>query len=149
MTCLASLCGPVGDTLGISAEIGASVVNNNFHDNGGLDLDVRFDPDWESSHILRNNNISTWFIPKAPIVENNIDVDPEYQSGFLNFTPVRNSPLVDAGVEPEFLAFSYLTDVDLNESPRVVGTHVDIGAFENEKILVEGFDPSGPFDQME
>jgi hypothetical protein len=141
--------GPTGDVLEISAELGANVINNNFHGNSGRDLYVRFDPGWDPVDILRNNNISDWSIPNFPIVENNIDVDPEYQSGFLNFTPVRNSPLVDTGVEPEFLAFWYLTDADINESPRVVGAHVDIGAFENDKILVDGFDPSGPFDRTE
>ena len=134
-------------TVWIYSALGAYVVNNNFDDNLGDDDLAVFVPQGENpSNLLRNNNIASWYIPGPLVEEDNIDVDPEYESGFLNFTPVRTSPLVDAGREPGFLEFWFLVDFDINGSPRTVGAHVDIGAFENEHILVDGFDPQGPFD---
>ena len=119
------------------------VVNNNFWDNGDPDVeqgDSGFD------FFLYNNNHQSFEVTNSAILADNIMVEPEYQSGLFNYTPVRGSPLVDAGREPQgALPLWYLTDVDINDSPRWVGAHVDIGAFENEKIFVDGFDPSGPF----
>jgi hypothetical protein len=137
--------GSSGSALYVASVLGAMIVNNNFHGNEGRDLSVMWDPDEDPVNVLRNNNIHDYSIGDFPVVEDNIDVVPEYQSGFLNFTPVRNSPLVDAGVAPTFLAFWYLTDLDMNASPREVGPHVDIGAFENEKIFDDGFETPGPF----
>lgn len=126
---------------------GAIVANNNFDGNSG-DWDILFsrasgDP---GTFILRNNNVNNESI--ADISEGNINVDPEYEAGFLdflNFTPVRNSPLVDAGTEPVgILSFWYLTDFHLIALPRVIGPHVDIGAFENDRIFDDGFESPGP-----
>lgn len=117
------------------------VVNNNFRDNGGVDVEqgnAGYDL------FLYNNNLQSLDVAGSAVLAGNIDVEPEYQGGLFNYTPVRGSPLVDAGREPQGI-FWYLTDVDLNGSPRKVGPHVDIGAFENEKIFADGFDPSGPF----
>jgi hypothetical protein len=141
--------GEASNAVWIYSALGAYVVNNNFDDNLSDDDLQIFIPSGETpSNILRNNNITSWYVPGSPILEDNIDVDPEYQSGFLNFTPERSSPLVDAGREPEFLEFWYLVDYDVTGSPRTVGTHVDIGAFENDTLLENGFDPQGPFGFM-
>jgi hypothetical protein len=119
------------------------VINNNFRDNAGTDVT---EGDFGDDFFVYNNNLSSIDVAADAFVEDNISVEPEYQGGLFNYTPVRNSPLVDAGREPQgALPLWYLTDVDLNDSPRRVGTHVDIGAFENEKIFVNGFDPQGPF----
>ena len=117
------------------------VVNNNFWDNGDADV-VQGDSD--DDMILYNNNYESFDVANSAILDDNISVEPEYQNGLFNYTPVRVSPLVDAGREPQGTLW-YLTDVDINGSPRLVGAHADIGAFENEKIFVDGFDPSGPF----
>ena len=116
------------------------IANNNFRDNGGVDVEQG-----NSGYdlFLHNNNLQSYDVAGNAVLQGNIDVEPEYQGGLFNYTPVRGSPLVDAGREPQGLW--YLTEVDLNDSPRKVGPHVDIGAFENEKIFVDGFDPSGPF----
>ena len=123
------------------------VVNNNFRDNGSHDVvQVNTDDDL----FLYNNNYQSFDVGAGAFIEDNITVEPEYQAGLFNYTPVRGSPLVDAGREPQSaLALWHLTDVDLNGSPRLVGAHVDIGAFENERILVNGFDPQGPFERPE
>jgi hypothetical protein len=119
------------------------VVNNNFWDNAGPDVEQG---NSGVDFFLYNNNHQSFEVEDSAILADNISVEPEYQSGLFNYTPVRGSPLVDAGREPQgALPLWYLTDVDINDSPRWVGAHVDIGAFENEKIFVNGFDPSGPF----
>jgi hypothetical protein len=48
------------------------------------------------------------------------------------------SPLVDAGVMRRRLANSA---VDLVGRRGILGAHVDIGAYENEVIFVDGFEP--------
>jgi hypothetical protein len=136
---------PDAQTVYVKCGGGAVVANNNFDGNSGS-LDLVFDAlaDQAGPFTLRNNNIHGH--TPADVDENNIEVVPEYQSGFLDFTPVRSSPLVDAGITPGgALAFWYLTDFDFKASPREVGAHVDIGAFENEKIFVDGFELPGPF----
>ena len=129
----------------ITCRGGAIVANNNFDGNSGsLDLVFQRGIDDPGTFTLRNNNIHGH--TPADVDEDNIDVVPEYEDGFLSFTPVRSSPLVDAGTEPAgVLALWYLTDFDMRALPREIGPHVDIGAYENERIFVDGFDPSGPF----
>lgn len=127
-----------------SADLGVYAFNNNLWNNDGDDLDIL----WVNGHaesVVRNNNFQSVDANGLATVEDNLSVAPVYQSGLFNFTPVRGSPLVDAGTEPEFLAFWNLTAVDLNGSVRLVGEHVDIGAFENERIFANGFQTPGPF----
>jgi len=118
------------------------IANNNFWDNDGFDID----PGTAGDRFIYNNNYQSRRARGGEVVQDNISVEPAYQSGFLNFTPVRGSALVDAGREPQgFLPLWYLTDLDLNGSPRKVGVHVDIGAFENDRIFANGFETAGPF----
>ena len=69
------------------------------------------------------------------------DVDPQFAPcpGFLcfNFELSPQSPLVDAGDDT---TPGGLTAIDLAGKPRVLGAHVDIGAYENEVIFVDGFE---------
>lgn len=118
------------------------IANNNFWDNDGDDFDAGANGD----RYIYDNNYQSRHMHGGEIVDGNIGVIPEYEDGFLNFTPVRGSGLVDAGREPSgSLPLWYLTDLDLSGSARMVGAHVDIGAFENETIFADGFEPSGPF----
>jgi hypothetical protein len=122
------------------------LLNNNFWDNDGFDLDIT----GAGVRSVFNNNYLSVRLYGTTGFEDNISIAPEYESGFLNFTPTRGSALVDAGREPSGIDPGwYLTDVDLNGAQRKVGPHVDIGAFENERILVDGFDPGGPFGLLE
>lgn len=136
---------PDAQTAYITCRAGAIVANNNFDGNSGsFDLVFHRGIDDTGPFTLRNNNIHGH--TPADVDEDNIDVVPEYEDGFLSFTPARSSPLVDAGTEPAgALALWYLTDFDLNARPREIGPHVDIGAYENERIFADGFDPAGLF----
>ena len=118
------------------------IANNNFWDNDGDDADAGATGD----RFVYNNNYESLVLHGGEVLEDNIGIEPEYEGGLFDYTPVRGSPLVDAGREPEGAAPLWeLTDLDLDGSARVVGVHVDIGAFENETIFADGFDPSGPF----
>jgi len=65
-------------------------------------------------------------------------VDPQFVScGFLCFELAWDSPLVDAGVDAPA---GGLPSSDLVGKPRKLGAHVDIGAYENEVIFVDGFE---------
>ena len=74
-------------------------------------------------------------------IEGEQSVDPQFSScgGFLCFELAWYSPLVDAGVD--VVAEGQLLGVDRARKPRILGAHVDIGAFENEVIFVDGFEP--------
>lgn len=128
------------------SELGVFLANNNFWDNGTYDFYLGWATGQPAS-IVRNNNYETAVVEGPSWVDQgNISVEPEFESGLFNFTPRRTSPLVDAGIPPTgVLTFWYLTDVDLNGVDRVVGSAVDIGAYENERIFANGFDLSGPF----
>lgn len=116
--------------------------NNNFWDNAGYDLYCG----GTGNRRLFNNNHESFRLTGTELLMDNISVQPVYQGGLLNFTPVRGSPLVDAGTEPRGIDPGwYLADADLNGSTRKVGAHVDIGAYENETIFDDGFEPQGPF----
>jgi hypothetical protein len=122
------------------------VVNNNFWDNDGFDLD----PGMTGNRSIYNNNYQSAILHGTTDVQDNISVAPEYGGGFLDFTPARGSALVDAGRDPPGIDPGwYLADVDLNGAQRKVGARVDIGAFENERIFVDGFDPGGFFRDVE
>jgi len=122
----------------------AFLANNNFWNNDGYDASLGSIGD----RYAYNNNYQSLQLLGGEIVEDNLSVEPEYESGLFNYTPVRGSPLVDAGREPGGSPLWNLTDIDLNTSIRLVGAHVDIGAFENEAIFVDGFDPGGPFGRI-
>lgn len=116
--------------------------NNNFWDNDGYDFSAGANGD----RFVYNNNYESFPAKGGEILEGNLSVEPEYQAGFFNYTPVRDSPLVDAGREPPASTPLWdLTEVDLRGDARLVGPHVDMGAFENETILADGFDLPGPF----
>ena len=67
-------------------------------------------------------------------------VDPGFETCdgpiCFDFELARSSPLVDAGSDQ----YEPLL-VDLAGKPRVIGPHVDIGAFENDRIFRDGLDP--------
>jgi hypothetical protein len=72
-------------------------------------------------------------------VSGELSVDPGFESCgdsiCFDFELARSSPLVDAGDDAYDLVF-----VDLAGKPREIGPHVDIGAFENDRIFRNGFD---------
>ncbi|MGA8277304.1 MAG: hypothetical protein WB784_03810 [Rhodanobacteraceae bacterium] len=72
-------------------------------------------------------------------VENELSVDPQFCTtiGCPLFDLQRNSPLVDVGLDtpPGGLA-----PYDLARHDRIIGPHVDIGAYENDVIFAGGFE---------
>lgn len=74
------------------------------------------------------------------VVQGELSVDPQFEDcGFLcfSFELERSSPLVDAG---QNLPPGELTESDLAGKPRLIGSAVDIGAYENDEIFEDAFD---------
>ena len=77
----------------------------------------------------------------ADLVVDEQSVDPEFAScdGFLcfNFELERSSPLVDAGNDAPA---GGMPGIDLAGKQRTIGSRVDIGAYETDVLLADGFD---------
>lgn len=117
------------------------VANNNFWNNDADDLYVTAD---QAGYSLLHNNYQLRGGTAPTQVAGNLDVTPQYQHGFLNYTPVRSSPLVDAGINPAPFAYWYLSSDDINGVDRTVG-QVDIGAYEEDIIFADGFENAPAF----
>ena len=79
-------------------------------------------------------------LSNAVTVVGELSVDPQFAScGFFCVAREleRSSPLVDAG---EDSPIGGMTTIDLAGKPRVIGSLVDIGAYENDLIFTDGFD---------
>ena len=111
--------------------------NNNV--NAGVDLSTN------TAVILLNNDIGTsTFVTPDPLDRNNQSVNPDFApcSGLAcllapSFELKRTSPLVDAG---ENAPPTGTGSFDLAGKPRQIGPHVDIGAFEQDRIFANGFE---------
>lgn len=78
----------------------------------------------------------------ADVVSGELSVDPGFApcGGLIcfDFELERSSPLVDSGTDTPA---GGQTGDDLAFHARVVGPHVDIGAYENYRLFADGFDP--------
>lgn len=128
---------PVGGMYVFGAASFKFVANNNFWSNDSYDLYVGADQGYS---LLHNNFLSRGGSTPTQMA-GNLSVEPEYQPGLFNYTPVRNSPLVDTGVNPALFAPWYLTSTDLPGHDRTVG-NVDIGAYEEDVIFADGYETS-------
>lgn len=116
------------------------IANNNLWGNDGMDLYFR-GPHLITGTVLFNNNIGV--LGSIPEIEvGTISVEPQYERGGVNFTPARGSPLIDAGIQPPPVTIWHLSETDLNGRPRVMGSGVDIGAYESEYMFTDGFEPA-------
>ncbi|MEO7324712.1 MAG: choice-of-anchor Q domain-containing protein [Dokdonella sp.] len=101
-------------------------------------------PDFKSNtwNALINNDIGTTAgTPPDAVSQGNQSTDPAFATctGLLcfSFELTRASPLVDAGYDaPPGSALA----VDLDVKPRIIGPHVDIGAYEEDVLFANGFD---------
>lgn len=66
---------------------------------------------------------------------NGLSVDPQFD-GFLSVRPAPGSPLVNAGLDTPY---GGIGSVDLAGNQRLVGKHVDIGAYESDVLFANGF----------
>ncbi|MEZ5471721.1 MAG: hypothetical protein R3E90_08065 [Marinicella sp.] len=98
---------------------------------------------------LKHNNMETR-LGFAEVDMNNLSITPEFESGFLNFTLVADSPLRNAGIDPadhfgetDFDELWELGEYDLEGNSRKQYGAVDIGAVESTQppiIFASGFE---------
>lgn len=126
------------------------VANNNLWQNDGCELFLDLH-DSADHAAFYNNNIEDLCGDSPDVASGNIRVEPEFEFGALNFTPVYYSPLANGGRNPPEIGVPpflwYLADFDLRGEARLVGPRVDIGAYESqeaERIFVNGFDSASP-----
>lgn len=94
--------------------------------------------------LLHNTYGSLWGIAPDPDSAGNTSVDPLFAGGCGNPRLRPDSPLIEAGIEPETGADWTLAATDLDGHPRIAGAMVDIGAFELETIFRDGFEGPSP-----
>lgn len=111
-----------------------TVANNILWDNTGLDLandvantSIRYNDleDRDGTHLPAN-------------YVGNLRVDPQFISA-TNFRLQRSSPLVDGGMNAPA---GGLPSASFDGGPRVVGTRVDMGVYELDRLMADGFDLS-------
>jgi hypothetical protein len=105
------------------------ISNNILWNNEGNDL-----YDQNGTAYFYNNDIGLkdGFAPAGEY--NGLSVDPQFE-GFLSVRPAPSSPLVNAGLDSPYGGTGTL---DLAGSPRLIGKHVDIGAYETDVLFRDG-----------
>ena len=121
------------------------VLSNNIIWNNLPESPNQFDADFNgaaNSHSRYYNDIGV--ISSSTIADQvvgELSVDPQFApcDGFLcfNFELERSSPLIDVA---EILPPGGMTALDLAGKPRIIGSLVDIGAYENDLIFTNSFD---------
>jgi len=124
----------------------ALVANNIFWDNDNHDIRVIED----GYKYLKNNDYQS-YSGSFDEVSMNMQVAPEFESGWFNYTPVYNSPLVNAGttppsvipIPPPFISDWSVGTHDINGDARTQHAQIDIGAVESphgDLIFIDGFE---------
>lgn len=131
----AGASGDVGGVyVGGEPACGWDVANNSLWGNPGLDLSLG-----SASVTLRNNDLQNRGGTETPSSSSgNFNASPQFLST-TDFRIKRSSPLVDAGLDS---AGGGVMGGSLDGGPRLVGPHVDIGAYELDRLFVDGFDLS-------
>jgi hypothetical protein len=109
------------------------VANNILWGNAGLDLAL-----FAEGARLYHNDLADLGGDEVPVARvGDVLVDPQFVSS-TNLHLRRTSPLIDAGYDTPIDGLSAL---DADDGPRVAGPHVDIGAYELDRLFDDGFDP--------
>lgn len=114
--------------------------NNIIWGNDNASTDLSLYP--EGTYDLVSNDIGAYSGTLGATSGGNVSVDPQFAGcGFLCFDkPLkRSSPLVDAGNDAPP---GGLTATDALGVPRVIGPHVDMGAYELDRLFADGFQSS-------
>ena len=113
-----------------------TLANNILWGNDGLDLYLDV-----ASVTLRNNDIQNRAGSQLPVASvGNVNVNPQFVSA-TNLRLRRSSPLIDDGINGPV---GGLPLSSFDAGPRVVGLIVDMGAYELDVLMANGFD-SSPF----
>jgi hypothetical protein len=130
----------VGNQLAAHAGLGALVLsgsgasyvaNNILWGNEGNDVYEQ-----SANVYFYNNDVGArdGFAPAGD--SNGLSVDPQF-NGILSVKPGPKSPLVNAGFDTPYGGFG---NVDLAGTQRLIGKHVDIGAYESDVLFRSGFE---------
>ncbi len=96
-----------------------------------------------SANVRDHNDIGSWggAVPDSAST-GEVSIDPGFATctvfPCLDLRLGSGSPLVNAGLDNPPGA---LTALDLAGLPRILGLHVDIGAYEQDRIFMNGFEP--------
>ncbi len=109
------------------------VADNILWGNAGLDLAL-----FVEGARLYHNDLADLGGDEQPAARvGDVLVNPQFVSS-TNLHLRRTSPLIDAGYDTPI---DGLTAFDADDGPRVAGPHVDIGAYELDRLFDDGFDP--------
>ncbi|GJM10079.1 MAG: hypothetical protein DHS20C11_23550 [Lysobacteraceae bacterium] len=126
--------------LRIGGDGDAVLANNLAWGNDGVDLILM--PTGAPYELLFNAYDSFSGATSASSTGNIFEPTPDFEDGLFNYRLKRTSELVDAGTA----SFTgWISAKDLDGLPRVIGPQIDIGAFENDVLIDNGFDGSSPF----
>ncbi|WP_395372980.1 hypothetical protein [Marinicella sp. W31] len=143
---------------GVAIRVASSnvvIANNLLWNNDNVDL--KFDAVIKGSLYIENNNIGVRAQTGSAIVSdlNNFSLPPRLEGGFLDFTPLAISPLVNQGkVSPcvrivcskpiPFEDDWFPGETDIFGNPRMQNGGIDIGAFESphepDLIFMNGYE---------
>ena len=126
--------GSGGLRIGGSAEV--LIANNIFWDNQAIDLALQT----PNAILVANDYLVLSGTPPASS-SMNVSVDPLFDFPVQGFRPSADSPLIDLGVMPQPGDAWQLSALDLDGRQRVLGSAVDLGAYElSDRIFEDGFE---------
>jgi hypothetical protein len=108
------------------------VSNNVFWGNEGSDI---YDQSGSVQYFHNDIGVRAGQPPLAESAD--MSVDPQFD-GLLSVRPAPSSPLVNAGYD---MPYGGIGSLDLGGGQRLIGAHVDIGAYESDVLLRADFGP--------
>lgn len=103
---------------------------SDIHDQGGGSIGTDY----------YDNDIGIMTGASAHSQSNTLSVDPQF-NGLLSVRLAPTSPLVNVGLDSPFGGTSDGNGYDAAGNPRIVGKHIDLGAYETDVLFRNGFEP--------